>query len=231
MRSIRPGILIEEHGHVELPNRTYIEAIVILERLLEVGQRHGIQAFARDIGLRLHDLPRGFGRILKKSSERLFFPGFRQQLGDEIYPIAIREGQCLSEVNRGVLELRRICGCHQHALLQSIDNFWRILERLPERRQHVINQHHHGLTFNHRLPCGADLIVIDIRLPYRFLVVQIDIRRLHEFFQIERLVLKRMSQFVRQHRLLLLRTDPVQQVHSLGLGIVVAGDLLLQQSH
>ena len=38
-----------------------------------------------------------------------------------------------------------------------------------------------------------------------------------------------MRQFVRQHRLLLLGSYPVEKIHSLGLGIVVTRDLLLEK--
>ena len=40
-----------------------------------------------------------------------------------------------------------------------------------------------------------------------------------------------MCQFVSEHWLLLLGIEPIEQVHSFGLGIVVAGDLLLEQRY
>ena len=49
------------------------------------------------------------------------------------------------------------------------------------------------------------------------------------FFQVGVLVLQGVGQLVRHHRLLLVRIDPVEQVHGLGLGVVVGFDLLLEE--
>ena len=38
-----------------------------------------------------------------------------------------------------------------------------------------------------------------------------------------------MSKFVRKHRLLGIGGEPVQQIHALGLHVVVPGDLLLKK--
>ena len=48
-------------------------------------------------------------------------------------------------------------------------------------------------------------------------------------FQIEVLILQRMSKFMSEYRLLRVRGKPVQQIHALGLHIVVSGDLLLEK--
>ena len=127
--------------------------------------------------------------------------------------------------------MHRVGGAHQHSLFQSLDHLRRVLQRLPERRQHVIHEHYHGLAFDHSLPRGADLVILNILRCDFLLFVQVGVGRLHVFVEIERLVLQGMSQFVRQHRLLLLGPQPVQQVYGLGLRVVVAGHLLLQQGH
>ena len=113
----------------------------------------------------------------------------------------------------------------------ACDHLRRILQRLAHRLQHVIHEHHHGLAFDYGLPRGADLVVLNVLRRDLFLLVEVGVGRLHVFFQIERLVLQRMGQFVRQHRLLLVRAQPVEQIHGLGFGIVVSGDLLFQQRH
>jgi len=51
------------------------------------------------------------------------------------------------------------------------------------------------------------------------------------FFQSERLVLQCVRQFVRQHRTLRVRIHPVQQVHRLGLRVVVSRNLLFEHRH
>ena len=141
----------------------------------------------------LHDLTCGSRGILKQSGEGFFLPAPDQHVSNEVDTVSIGKGQRFFHINRRVLELHRIGSTYQHSLLESIDHLRGILQRLANRRQHVIDQNHHGLAFNHCLPGAADFVVGNV-LPGNFLLlVQVGVIWLHVFFEVERLVLQSMS--------------------------------------
>src|SRR5216684_8821611 len=92
-RSLLARVLLRQDRDVKLPDRPYIEALIILKDLLEVRQFKGKQMLARNIGARLHDLAAGAWRILKGRGKGPLFSLGAEQLGLEFNSVAIRKGQ------------------------------------------------------------------------------------------------------------------------------------------
>ena len=225
-------ILLDQNIHIELSHGADIESVVAFEVFLHVDQLQRLQLLVRKVCLGLHDLARRLRRVLERARICQLLPARLQERGGKVESVAIREGQLLFQKDRCIPKRRRIRRPHQHSLLERFNYLRRFQHRLPGRRQRIVEQHHHRLPLDHRLPRRRFLVVFDVAWTWIIiLIISIFRRTFHPFLNAERLVLERVRQFVRQHRLLLFDIHPVQQIHSSCFDVVVSRHLLPQHRH
>ena len=196
---------------------------------MHVRQTQHRHRHMRQIRLRVHHLKARVRRIVQHRRKRKLLAPLHQQRLLECKPIRIRKLERPLQQQRRPRHHRRATRIVA-AFLHRLHHIRRIEQRFARRLQRPVHKRHHRLAFRHRLPRRLELIHRNAR---RVLTARLRNPlepRIRPLLEVHLLVLHRMRQLMRKHGFLLIRLHPVQQIHHLGLGVVVARNLLRQQA-